>query len=163
MGSFFALGRSLDRAYPFKRQYGARFALNILAAINLLNFADRYVVSSVKQLIEDDLHLTDFETALPVTGMIVVFMIFAVIFGVLSDRNVMDRRVMLCGAIVFWSLATAAAGFSRNLTQLIVFRSLVGVGEAAYGEQNTNQIEELSFLFCRNNSSSLDFRLLSAT
>jgi MFS family permease len=35
--------------------------------------------------------------------------------------------------VAFWSLATALAGFAQNLTQLVLLRSLVGVGEAAYG------------------------------
>lgn len=134
MSSCFGLGRSLGDEFPNVRQYGARYALNILSAINLLNFADRYVPSAVKSLIEEDLHLNDFETALPVTGMVVVYMIFAVIFGVLSDRDIVDRRYLLCGAIIFWSIATASAGLATNLVQLVALRSLVGVGEAAYGE-----------------------------
>lgn len=44
----------------------------------------------------------------------------------------MDRRLILAGGIAFWSLATALAGFAQDLTQLILFRSLVGVGEAAF-------------------------------
>ena len=127
------LGKNLDNSQPFTRQNGSRNALLILSAINLLNFADRYVPSAVKQLIEDDLHLNDFETALPVTGMIVIYMIFAVIFGVLSDKEIFDRRVLLFVAIVSWSLATASAGLATNLAELIAFRSLVGIGEAAYG------------------------------
>ena len=99
----------------------------------MLNFADRYVPAAVKSQIQASLHLSDFETTLPNTGMIIVFMIFALIFGYLSDRNIADRRLILACAIVFWSLATGIAGFSKNLVQLIVFRSLVGVGEAAYG------------------------------
>ena len=50
------------------RQQGARAALITLTAINFLNFADRYVPSAVKSLIQADLHLTDFETSLPSTG-----------------------------------------------------------------------------------------------
>ena len=65
--------------------------------------------------------------------MIIVFMIFALIFGYLCDRNIADRRLILVCAVMFWSLATGLAGFSKNLAQLILFRSLVGVGEAAYG------------------------------
>ena len=128
------LERTLDGRYPNVRQYGARYAIIVLSMINLLNFADRYVPSAVKQLIEDDLHLNDFETSLPVTGMVIVYMIFAVIFGILSDKNIMDRRCILCGAIIFWSISTALAGLSTNLIQLIALRSLIGVGEAAYGK-----------------------------
>ena len=52
------------------RQQGARAALITLTAINFLNFADRYVPSAVKSLIQADLHLTDFETSLPSTGTV---------------------------------------------------------------------------------------------
>lgn len=130
----FILGEKLSRenSIPGQRQKGARFALLVLSGINLLNFADRYVPSGVKELIKDDLHLTDAETSLPTTGMIVVYMIFAVVFGWLGDKNLVDRRVILAAGIAFWSLATAAAGLAQNLEQLIILRSLVGVGEAAY-------------------------------
>lgn len=70
------------------------------------------------------------ETALPTTGMVVVYVISATLFGFLADKQIVDRRYVLCGAIVFWSLATASAGLAQNLEQLIVLRSLVGVGEA---------------------------------
>lgn len=126
-------GLKLGDEFPFTRQYGAKRALYLLTAINMLNFADRYVPSAVKQLIIDDLHITDFESSLPSTGMIVVYMICAVIFGTLSDKQIVDRRIILVGAVAFWSFATSLAGIAKNLVQLIIFRSLVGVGEAAYG------------------------------
>ena len=47
----------------------ARYALCIFTAINMLNYADRYVFSSVKELIKDGLHLYDTEVSLPTTGM----------------------------------------------------------------------------------------------
>lgn len=50
------------------RQPGARIALITLTAINFLNFADRYVPSAVKSLIQLDLGLNDFQTSLPSTG-----------------------------------------------------------------------------------------------
>ena len=60
-------------------------------------------------------------------------MISAVIFGSLADKQFADRRVILAGGVIFWSIATGLAGISQNLWQLIMFRSLIGVGEAAYG------------------------------
>ena len=81
------LGMRLDDKFRGIRQFGARKALNILSAINLLNFADRYVPAAVKSLIEADLNINDFQSSLPTTGMIVVYMIFAVIFGILSDKQ----------------------------------------------------------------------------
>jgi predicted MFS family arabinose efflux permease len=40
-----------------------------------------YVPSSVKELIKKDLHLTDAQTAWPLTGMILVYMVASPIFG----------------------------------------------------------------------------------
>ena len=54
--------------YTGIRQKGARLAILTLTAINFLNYADRYVPSSVKSLIQADLKLSDFETSLPSTG-----------------------------------------------------------------------------------------------
>ena len=92
------------------RQEGARYALSVLFCINLLNYADRYVPASVKDLIKEDLNLTDTETSLPATGMVLVFMVFAVIFGTLADREAYDRRYILCAGVLGWSLATFLAG-----------------------------------------------------
>jgi hypothetical protein len=50
------------------RQFGARRALIILTLINLLNYADRYVPSSAKTLIEEDLQISDYQSSLPTTG-----------------------------------------------------------------------------------------------
>jgi MFS transporter, Spinster family, sphingosine-1-phosphate transporter len=65
--------------------------------------------------------------------MVVVYMVFAVIFGVLADKELMDRRYILSIAVIFWSVFTALAGLANNIAQLVLLRSLVGVGEAAYG------------------------------
>ena len=66
-------------------------------------------------------------------GMIVVYMVSAIGFGWFADKQLIDRRYLLAFGIIFWSITTALAGLSQNLIQLIIFRSLVGVGEAAYG------------------------------
>lgn len=63
-----ALGKKLNDKFPFQQQEGAMYALRLLSAINLLNFADRYVPAAVKSEIQDDLNLNDFQTALPNTG-----------------------------------------------------------------------------------------------
>eukprot|EP01041_Mallomonas_annulata_P009591 gene9591-19934_t len=114
------------------RREGARYALILLTFINMLSFADRYVISSVKELIKEDLNLSDAETALPATGMVFVYMVFAVIFGWISDKQLMDRRVLLATAVIFWSISTSLAGVAKNIQELVLLRSLIGVGEAAY-------------------------------
>lgn len=53
-------------------------------------------------------------------------------FGILSDKQLIDRRWILIGAIVVWSLASALAGFAKSLATLILFRALIGIGEGAF-------------------------------
>jgi hypothetical protein len=54
--------------YAGMRQPGARAAVLTLTAINFLNFADRYVPSAVKSLIQEELQISDLGTSLPNTG-----------------------------------------------------------------------------------------------
>lgn len=126
------LARSLGPAHPLSRQEGARYALLTLTAVNLLNYADRYVPAAVKTLVQQDLRLSDAQTALPAFGMTVVYSVFAVLFGWMSDHQFLDRRLILVSAVLFWSLATTLAGLARDISSLVLLRSLVGVGEAAY-------------------------------
>ncbi len=47
-------------------------------------------------------------------------------FGFVSDRFGRTRALM--GSVLIYSVATALCGLSQNLTQLIVFRTLLGIG-----------------------------------
>lgn len=51
------------------------------------------------------------------------------IYGRLSDR--VGRRPILLGGIVAFALASAAAGLSQSMLQLVIFRALQGVGGGA--------------------------------
>jgi MFS family permease len=98
--------------------------------MNLLNYLDRWVPSVVKDLFKEDLHLTDAQTSLPLTGFIVVYMLTSPIFGALADR--WPRKVLIASGVILWSLATGAAAFATGFWTFLLARALVGVGEAAY-------------------------------
>lgn len=61
----------------------------------------------------------------------VTYMLFAPLFGWLSDRYSRWRIITL--GIVIWSVATWASGFATGFWSMLLFRCMVGVGEAAYG------------------------------
>lgn len=109
---------------------GATYAIIVLTMMNLLNYIDRYVPSVVKDLFKHDLKLTDFETSLPITGFVIVYMISSVIFGALADR--FPRKYIIAVGVFIWSLATALAAFATGFWTFMLARALVGVGEAAY-------------------------------
>ena len=111
---------------------GARITLAVLTLINLLNYLDRYVVSSlVESLKKSELRLSDTQLGSLMTGFILVYMLTSPIFGTLGDRR--GRPRLLAMGVGIWSAATALGGFARSFAGLFAARSAVGVGEAAYG------------------------------
>ena len=119
---------------------GARFAIIVLTAMNLLNYIDRYVPSAVKDLFKKDLHFTDLQTSLPLTAFVIVYMLTSPLFGTLADR--MSRKVLIALGVALWSLATAGAALATGFVSFMVARALVGVGEAAYATISPSLISD---------------------
>ena len=110
----------------------ARYALAVLAFINLLNYLDRWVVAAVVESIKrSELHLSDTQLGFVGTGFIIVYTFTSPFFGTLGDRRA--RPPLIAIGVALWSIATALAGFARGFGTLFTARSAVGVGEAAYG------------------------------
>src|SRR5438105_8444941 len=108
----------------------ARFAFTVLLIVNVLNYADRYVLSAILPAIKHDFHMTDFEGGLLISSFLIVYAVATLPLGVWADRGVRKNIVALCVGI--WSVATALAGFTRNLWQLFSMRAILGIGEAGY-------------------------------
>ena len=109
---------------------GARFAIIVLTAMNLLNYIDRYVPSAVKPLFQKELGFSDAQTAYPLTAFVIVYMLTSPFFGTLADR--MSRKVLIALGVALWSVATAGGALATGIVSFILARALVGVGEAAY-------------------------------
>lgn len=109
----------------------ATYALGILTFINLFNYVDRFVLAAVLESIKKDLHFTDAQSGWLATGFILVYMATSPIFGIFGDRS--RRPPLIALGVAIWSVATALAGFARGFGSLFTTRSMVGVGEAAYG------------------------------
>lgn len=108
---------------------GVASTLTILFLVNLLAAVDRTALAAVLPAIKRDLVLSDTQLGL-LTG--IAFSAFYAAFGLplasWADRR--NRRNLLCLAVGFWSLATAATGMARGFAQLAGARMLVAVGEA---------------------------------
>ncbi|PRP80827.1 major facilitator transporter [Planoprotostelium fungivorum] len=120
-----------EELYHKGPQKGAVYALCVLTLINLINYADRFIPSSTKDLYKKDLQLSDAESSAPMTAFIVVYMFTSPIFAMLSDRG-FSRRYLLMSGVILWSLATGLTFFAIDFWTFLSFRTLVGVGEAAY-------------------------------
>lgn len=108
----------------------ARFAFTILFLINVLNYADRYVLPAVLPKIQADLGLTPIQEGLLGSSFLFVYAIATLPLGVWADRSIRKNIVALCVGI--WSVATVLAGFTVNFLQLFSVRSVLGIGEAGY-------------------------------
>ena len=126
---------------------GARLALGLLLAINLLNYVDRQVLSAV----EPNISKTFFGDHPPAgtlskmgwlsTAFILSYMVTAPVFGWLADR--VNRWLLVGAAVILWSLSTAASGWAGTFMVLLVTRLFVGVGEAGYGPAAPTIISDL--------------------
>lgn len=124
-----------------KAATGAKYALFLLFAINLLNFFDRQLLGALGEPIRHEFHLSD--TALGSLGTIftIIYAFVGLPLGTLSDRWYRNRLIALGTA--FWSVLTAATGFAQNYAQIFIARLGVGIGEATCAPAGQSLIGDL--------------------
>jgi len=114
--------------------------LAVLALVNFVNFADRQVVVPLLPLLRQQMGVTDSQLGSLQTWLLVVLAVASIPSGFLADRFSQTRIIV--GGVVFWSLATIACGFAPTYLILVVARSLIGVGEAAYAPAAQSMISD---------------------
>jgi len=114
------------------RERAARWALVVLTLINLFNYLDRFVIASLLEAIKkSELHPSDAQLGSLASGIIIIYMVTAPVFGTLGDRK--RRPPLIALGVAIWSMATALGGLATSFAALFAARATVGVGEAAYG------------------------------
>jgi len=100
-----------------------------LTLLNVLNFADRFLIISFSNAIIPDLGLTNLQFGL-LTGFIftMVYTVFGLFTGSLADR--VHRPRLIAAGLLIWSGLTAATGMAKNFVHMAAARMFVGVGEA---------------------------------
>lgn len=127
-----------DRDAPLP---GARPALVLLLAMNLLNYIDRYVLAAVAEEIQKEFNVTDEQVGTLGTVFLISYMVAAPVFGWLAEHA---RRWLLVGiGVLVWSVATGASGLATGFGVMLLTRVFVGVGEAAYGPAAPALISDL--------------------
>jgi len=109
------------------------FSVLILFLVNLLNYMDRFTIAGVLLQIQEFFQINNSQAGLLQTAFVVSYMATAPLFGYLGDR--FNRKLIVVGGILFWSGATISASFinsSQHFWLFMLFRALVGVGEASY-------------------------------
>ncbi|VTS08442.1 spinster family MFS transporter [Tuwongella immobilis] len=127
---------------------GARMALMLLLAINLMNYIDRYIISATLPMIERDEAISPADNPITKTQLgllapafVWTYMIFSLLFGVLGDR--MSRWTLVGIGVILWSFASGGSGLATSFLVLLGTRCLVGIGEAAYGPTAPTLLSDL--------------------
>ncbi|KAF0124925.1 MAG: sugar phosphate permease [Elusimicrobia bacterium] len=118
----------------------SRRVLLLIFAISLFNYIDRQILYAVFPLIKEDLRLTDTELGFLASSFMIVYTLFAPFAGWFGDR--MRRPLVIGASAIFWSAATFFSGLIKSYPQLILTRSLVGIGEAGYGPVSPSYLAE---------------------
>jgi len=134
------LNPSLQTASPSRLQ-GAYAGLLILTLINLLNYLDRYVLAGMLPLVQDHFAKTDEQMGVLSSSFLIVYALVSPFTGVLGDR--FPRRYFIAGGVLLWSAATVWSGMSSSFGELLLARSLIGVGEAGYAAVAPGFISDL--------------------
>jgi len=112
---------------------GKAVTVVVLVYVNLINYMDRSTVAGMLERIKQDKNFNitqDKYLGLLQTAFVVCYMLFAPVFGYLGDRH--SRKWLLAIGISFWSLSTLIGSFMHSFWMFLMFRALVGVGEASY-------------------------------
>src|SRR5262245_25483108 len=106
--------------------------LVFLTALNVLNFVDRTLISSLGPLLIKDLGLSRAQIGLLAGfGFVFFYSLVGIFLGIAADRW---RRIPLVSiGVALWSAMTALSGLARSFVQLALPRIFVGVGEATLG------------------------------
>jgi predicted metal-dependent HD superfamily phosphohydrolase/MFS family permease len=103
--------------------------LALLAALNILNFVDRFLIQGFAVDLMADLHLTHLQFTLLTGFAFTLFYTGAGLFmGALADR--VHRPRLIAAGLGAWTVLTAATGLVTGFVQLAALRTFTGIGEA---------------------------------
>ena len=99
----------------------------LLAALIVLNYADRGALAIAAPKLKDELHLTAFGFGVAVSAFSWIYAPTQFAVGWLSDRLCVYRLVAL--GLALWAVSTMITAAASGLTMLIGLRLMLGLGE----------------------------------
>ncbi len=118
-----------------------RFVL-ILTILNLFNYVDRFLMSASLSKVKADFLFSDTQGGYLFSTFVVPYVLFSLIFAYTADRT--NRIQVLKFGSLLWSVAAVLTAFCQNYSQLVICRSLLGIGEAAFASMAPAVIHHLS-------------------
>jgi len=114
-----------DSQKPSRVRYGVVVFVSLLA---LILYVDRACIAKAQKDIQGEFHLSDSQFGWVHSAFIFAYAIFEIPGGWMGDR--FGPRKVLMRIVVWWSLFTAATGWTVGFVSLLITRFLFGAGEA---------------------------------
>jgi MFS family permease len=96
----------------------------------ILNYADRQLIFTVFPLLGKEFRLADSSLWILSGSFMWMYALFGPLAGAVCDR--LQRRTVILGALLFWSLTVMATAWASQYWQLVAGVALGGLGEAFY-------------------------------
>jgi MFS family permease len=109
----------------------AWFAFAMTIALMVFDYVDRQVIVSLFPHMKADWGLSDKQLGALVSVVSITVALGALPVALVADRASRVKSIVVMATV--WSLASISCMFTRGYGQLVVARSLVGLGEAGYG------------------------------
>ena len=141
---------SVHHSSPRSRVLSPFWLLVILTGLNLFNYLDRYILPAVLTPLKGELHINSADAGRINTAFMLGYFLTAPFFGYLGDR--ISRKWLIALGIFIWSAGTVLTGFATGIGVLLLYRILVGVGEASYATISPGLISDAYEPARRNNA-----------
>src|SRR5216684_6886384 len=102
----------------------------LLWFVCFFNYADRQTISAVLPRLENEFGFNKEQQGLIGSAFMWVYAGCALLAGFVCDR--FQRRHLIMGGCLFWSLVTVATGWCSKLWHFVTVRALEGFGETFY-------------------------------
>ena len=113
----------------------------VLTLAGLLSSIDRSILSLVIGPIKEEFGISDLQaSALLGLSFSVLYGAFAIVAGHLADG--VNRRALVAGGIVVWSVMETACGLARRYIELLLPRMGLGIGEATLQPASFSMIRD---------------------
>jgi MFS family permease len=135
------MSSSTPQHIPYPNPVYAWYVVVVLLLAYILAFVDREIIALLVPDIKASLQISDTQMSFLLGGAFAVFYTF---FGVMiawfADRG--NRRWLIFAGVTFWSIMTAACGFSTSYAALFLARVGVGAGESALNPSALSMLKD---------------------